>query len=170
VTFEPIWKDSTQALYARHNVTHVFNSWTEMPPVGEQMVLPGRQANPTLTAARFLLKPGRSYEGAVKTFQPYNETKEVNEEARRAGAKLIQAGKQNPKKRTFLCINNRLEGNALQTIRAMLELQSTICQMMLRDRDFLELAVTQVKVTQRNEKKFRLRLRCLNYMFTDHFF
>jgi uncharacterized protein YecE (DUF72 family) len=106
---------------ARHGVTHVYNSWTDMPPVGEQIELPGSETNPSLAAGRFLLKPGRSYEEAVKGFQPYDQTKEVNEPARKAGAKLIQEGK-TKKKRTFLFINNRLEGNALNTIRAMLDL------------------------------------------------
>jgi uncharacterized protein YecE (DUF72 family) len=107
---------------ARHHVAHVYNSWTAMPPVGEQMALAGSQPNPSLLAARFLLKPGRSYEQAVESFQPYNETKEVNNEARAAGASLIRRGKKNPKGKTFLFINNRLEGNALNTIRAMLDL------------------------------------------------
>ena len=53
---------------------------------------------------------------------PYQETKEVNEEARKAGADLIQKGKKDPKKRTFIFVNNRLEGNALQTIQAMLDI------------------------------------------------
>jgi hypothetical protein len=68
------------------------------------------------------LKPGRKYEEAVKSFAPYDETKEVNPEARASGAALIQAGKRNPKKKTFLFINNRLEGNSLNTIRAMIDL------------------------------------------------
>ena len=58
---------------------------------------------------------------AVKAFAPYEQTKEVNEEARRAGAALITDGKKNPKQTTFIFVNNRLEGNALQTINAMLE-------------------------------------------------
>ena len=106
---------------ARHNVTHVFNSWTEMPPVNEQMALPSSRTNPDLVAARFLLKPGRKYEDAVKSFQPYDKTKEVNEEARKAGAALIQEGKKTAKRKTFIFINNRLEGNALLTILAMLQ-------------------------------------------------
>ena len=44
---------------ARHQVTQVFNSWEAMPPVSEQMALPGSRTNPDLIAARFLLKPGR---------------------------------------------------------------------------------------------------------------
>jgi uncharacterized protein YecE (DUF72 family) len=107
---------------ARHGVTHVFNSWDAMPPVSEQMVMPGSQTNPNLLAARFLLKPGRKYDEAVKTFQPYDHVKEVYPEARAAGNKLIAEGKQaGGKKKTFIYVNNRLEGNALETIDAMLD-------------------------------------------------
>jgi uncharacterized protein YecE (DUF72 family) len=107
---------------ARHRVAHVYNSWTEMPPVTEQMALSGSQTNPALVAARFLLKPGRKYEDAVKSFQPYDATKEVNAAAREAGAALIGAGRKNPDGKTFIYVNNRLEGNALATIQAMLEM------------------------------------------------
>jgi uncharacterized protein YecE (DUF72 family) len=107
---------------ARHGVTHVYNSWTEMPSIAEQMQLQDSETQPGLIAARFLLKPGRSYEEAVKTFQPYDQTKEVNEEARKAGAALIQKGSVTPGRKTFVFVNNRLEGNALQTIRAMLDI------------------------------------------------
>ena len=69
---------------ARHQVSHVFNSWEAMPPVGEQMALPGSRTNPDLIAARFLLKPGREYEQAVKAFEPYDRIKEENPEARAA--------------------------------------------------------------------------------------
>ena len=86
------------------------------------MALPGSETNPALVAARFLLKPGRKYEDAVKSFQPYDGTKEVNDEARKAGAALIAAGKKVPERKTFIFVNNRLEGNALETIRAMLEI------------------------------------------------
>jgi uncharacterized protein YecE (DUF72 family) len=106
---------------ARHRVSHVFNSWTEMPPILEQMALPGSETNPHLVAARLLLKPGRKYDEAVKTFQPYSETKEVNSEARTTGATLIRNGRKNKAGKTLIYINNRLEGNALQTIHAMIE-------------------------------------------------
>jgi hypothetical protein len=106
---------------ARHHVAHVYNSWTDMPQISEQMALPVSQTNPALLAARFLLKPGRKYEEAVNMFQPYDQTKEVNPEARQAGAALIRAGKREPPKKTFIYVNNRLEGNALATIQAMLE-------------------------------------------------
>jgi uncharacterized protein YecE (DUF72 family) len=110
------------ACLSRHSITHVFNSWDAMPSISEQMLLPGSRTNPDLMAARFLLKPGRKYEEAVRTFQPYDKTKEVNEEARKAGAELIKDGKAaGANKKTLIFVNNRLEGNALETINAMIE-------------------------------------------------
>jgi len=117
-------RDEYFACLAKHGVTHVFNSWSDMPPVSEQLALPGSVTNPTLLASRFLLKPGRKYEDAVKSFQPYNETKEVNEEARKAIAQLIKlalAATGGNTVRALIFINNRLEGNALNTIAAVLE-------------------------------------------------
>ncbi len=105
----------------QHGVTHIFNSWDAMPSVKEQMALPGSRTNPKLIAARFLLKPGRKYEEAVKTFQPYDKVKEPNPDARAAGKALIADGKAGgPERKTFIYVNNRLEGNALGTIEAML--------------------------------------------------
>jgi uncharacterized protein YecE (DUF72 family) len=106
---------------ARHQVTHVYNSWEAMPAVGKQMALPGSRTNPDLVAARLLLKPGRKYEEAVKTFQPYDKVKEPNPEARAAGKALIAEGKAaGPERKTFIYLNNRLEGNALETIGAII--------------------------------------------------
>jgi uncharacterized protein YecE (DUF72 family) len=111
---------------ARHHVTHLYNSWDAMPPVGEQMALPDSRTNPDLVAARFLLKPGRKYEQAVKAFEPYDRLKEENPEARAAGRALIAEGiAAGPKRQTFIYVNNRLEGNAISTIRAMLQPQTT---------------------------------------------
>jgi hypothetical protein len=46
----------------------------------------------------------------------------VNDEARQAGRELVKEGAQSPnKKKTLIFVNNRLEGNALETIAATLE-------------------------------------------------
>jgi hypothetical protein len=100
---------------ARHQVAHVFNSWTEMPPVFEQIQIPGCQTNPDLTAARFLLKLRRACEEAVKAFAPYEQTKEVNQDARRAGAAPIKAGKKNSKGKTLIFGIISLPNAALKT-------------------------------------------------------
>ena len=86
------------------------------------MKLPGSLTLPDLVAARFLLKPGRQYEEAVKAFEPYDRIKEENSDARAAGRTLIAEGQAAaPKRRTFVFVNNRLEGNALETIAAMVQ-------------------------------------------------
>ncbi len=84
------------------------------------MMVPGIETSDSMLAARFLLKPGRKYEEAVEQFSPYKAVKEVNEEAREAGRKLIAGAKQRGKK-AFIYVNNRLEGNALETIGAMVD-------------------------------------------------
>jgi hypothetical protein len=107
---------------ARHRVAHVPSSWEAMPSVGEQMALTGSRTTPDLVAARFLLKPARKCEQAVKAFEPYDSIKEENPEARAAGRTLIAERRSaGPKHRTFIYVNNRLEGTAIPTIAAMLE-------------------------------------------------
>jgi len=106
----------------KHNVTHVYNSWAGMPSVGEQMNLDSSRTAADLWAARFLLKPGRKYQEAVDLFAPYTEIKEINQEARDAGAKLLQDAKsKKPRRGAYIFVNNRLEGSAPMTIQAMVE-------------------------------------------------
>lgn len=104
---------------ARHNVAHLFNSWEAMPPVLEQAARPESFTAREFFGARFLLKPGRRYEEAVKLFSPYDRIKEPYPEGRSAAAHLIQEARAR-KRRVFLYVNNRFEGNALDTIAAML--------------------------------------------------
>lgn len=104
----------------RHGVAHTFNSWTRMPPVGEQLALDG-SVTTDFVAARFLLTPGRTYEQAVKDFSPYRETKSIDVDARKAGAAFILKASMQKKRHSYIYVNNRLEGNALNTIEAILE-------------------------------------------------
>ena len=110
------------AMLARHGVAHVFSSWQGMPPLDEQLALPGSRTSPEFFGARLLLRPGRKYEEAVKLFGPYDRIKDPYPEVRAAGARLInQARDSGNTTKGFIYVNNRLEGNALQTIDAMLQ-------------------------------------------------
>lgn len=108
----------------KHGIAHVFNNWTHMPSIAEQMKIDGGITSDEFTAARLLLKPGRTYEQAVEMFSPYEATKEIAEEARIAAAELIrmrvEAAQKRQMKGTFVFVNNRLEGNALFTILGIL--------------------------------------------------
>ena len=72
----------------RHGVAHTFNIWPHMPSVNEQLDMPGSFTT-DFAMARFLLKPGRNYEQAVEKFQPYNEVKAPNLDARMALIDLL---------------------------------------------------------------------------------
>ena len=106
---------------ARQRVAHVYNSWDAMPAVGEQLTLPRQPDQPGPRRPRFLLKPGRKYEQAIKAFEPYDSIKEENPEERASGRALVDEGKAaGPSRKTFIFVNNRLEGNAISTIAAIL--------------------------------------------------
>jgi uncharacterized protein YecE (DUF72 family) len=107
---------------SRHNVAHIYNSWADMPGVGEQWRMPGSRTATDFVGARFLLTPGRKYQEAVDLFSPYKETREPDSDARAAGAGMIrQSFSVKTSKGTFIYVNNRLEGNALLTIAAMID-------------------------------------------------
>ncbi|HOX57575.1 MAG TPA: DUF72 domain-containing protein [Candidatus Paceibacterota bacterium] len=110
------------AVLARYGAAHVFSSWQNMPSLTEQLGLAGSRTNPDFLGARLLLRPGRKYEEAVKQFSPYDCVKEPYPEGRAAGAGLIlETRSQRGAARGFIYVNNRFEGNALETIAAMVE-------------------------------------------------
>ena len=103
------------AVLRSHNVAHTFNSWSRMPSVSEQVKMAGADTAGFATA-RFLLKPGRTYEQAVKVFQPYMEIKEPYPEGREAIVYLLRQATTHASRRYYLYVNNRFEGSALWTI------------------------------------------------------
>jgi uncharacterized protein YecE (DUF72 family) len=100
-----------------HRAAHVFNGWTRMPEIGRQMHL--RHAFTTdFTVARALLRRGRAYEEAVAKFTPYDRIQEPNPETRQALRLLIAQARQRHEP-SYIFVNNRLEGNAPQTIESI---------------------------------------------------
>jgi uncharacterized protein YecE (DUF72 family) len=103
----------------RHGIAHVFNAWTRMPEIHEQMQLP-QVYTADFTVARALLRSGRPYEQAVAKFSPYREIQDPNPEARQALRDLISQARERHQP-SYIFVNNRLEGNAPQTIEAILD-------------------------------------------------
>jgi len=104
-------------LLARHNVAHVFNAWTRMPPVGEQIAMEGA-FTADFTVVRALLKTGRTYEQAVAELQPYERIKSPDLGTRSALSQIAMRSLRT-RCRAYVFINNRLEGNAPTTIEAV---------------------------------------------------
>ncbi len=107
------------AVLRQHGVAHVFNSWTEMPPIGAQLELPWTFPA-RFTIARALLKPGRKYEDAVRRFEPYDQVREEQPDLRRDILRLMAEAVRR-RIEALIVVNNRAEGNAPGTIRALAE-------------------------------------------------
>ncbi len=102
---------------AGRNVAHVFNAWTRMPEMLDQMANPGA-FTADFTVARALLRKGRSYENAVAELSPYELIREPNAKVREALRGLVDRARLH-RDPAFLFVNNRLEGNAPGTIEAV---------------------------------------------------
>jgi uncharacterized protein YecE (DUF72 family) len=102
-----------------HQAAHVFNAWTKMPPLQEQIAIPGA-FTADFTVVRALLRAGRPYETAVAQFAPYKEIQDENPEGRKALRDLIERMKQE-RRTSYIFANNRFEGNAPETIRAVVD-------------------------------------------------
>jgi len=105
------------SVLARHNVAHVFNAWTRMPTVDEQMAIP-EAFTADFTVVRALLQKGRTYEQAVKMFEPYQEVQQTDPLTREALRRLVERALQK-RQRAYAWVNNRLEGHAPTTIEAV---------------------------------------------------
>ncbi len=105
------------AVLREHGVAHVFNSWTRMPPIGDQLDLPGSVPGGFIVA-RALLRTGRTYDEAVDAFAPYDRIQDPNPELRRDLVRLIARAVET-RIPAYLLLNNRAEGSAPLTIAAI---------------------------------------------------
>jgi len=112
---DPVYFDCLRAL----NVAHVFNAWTRMPELSEQIAIEQAYTADFLVA-RALLRQGRPYAAAVEKFQPYARVQEPNPGAREA-LKALAGRAADRRKSAFVFVNNRFEGNAPGTIEAIVE-------------------------------------------------
>jgi hypothetical protein len=103
---------------SRHKVAHVFNAWTRLPVIGEQIELPGAHTA-DFTVVRALLQHGRSYEQAVKMFEPYQAVREPDRATRDALRQVAERAMR-VRQPAYVFVNNRLEGNAPGTIEAVI--------------------------------------------------
>ena len=90
-----------------HGVAHCLSSWTRMPPMDEQVRIH--------VVGRFLLRPGRTYAQAVEKFSPYERLQDPYPEGQAALRGLIEQFVPDPKV-FYAFVNNRFEGNAIETI------------------------------------------------------
>ena len=102
----------------RRNAAHVFNWWTRTPPLLEQWEAAQPLPASRSPLIRVLVPPGMPYAQAVERFRPYDRILAPREDMRRDLVRLIrhvtEAGAD-----AFVLVNNRAEGCAPLTIRAL---------------------------------------------------
>ena len=108
------------AVLREHGVAHVFNSWTRMPPIGDQLDLPGSVSGPFIVA-RALLQQGRTYDEAVDAFAPYDRIQDPSPALRQDLLRLIETAVRT-RIPAYLLVNNRAEGSAPLTVAEVLRM------------------------------------------------
>ncbi|HUR93806.1 MAG TPA: DUF72 domain-containing protein [Gemmatimonadales bacterium] len=108
------------AVLREHGVAHVFNSWTRMPGIGDQLDLPGSLTGPFIVS-RALLQQGRTYDEAVDVFAPYDRIQDPSPQLRLDLLRLIETAV-HARIPAYLLVNNRAEGSAPLTVAEVLRM------------------------------------------------
>ncbi len=113
---QPAWFD----LLNRHGATHVFNHWTSMPRLLDQMRAAARAGGleAPFYLARLLTPRGLRYQAAVERFQPYTHVQEPVPEMREDAVRILRRAVRRGA-RALILANNRAEGHAPGTVEAI---------------------------------------------------
>lgn len=115
-----------ETFYARlreMKVSPVFSLWSKMPGISEQWEAykkAGGDQDSLPVVGLGLIRPGRSYEDAVRLFQPYKELKEPYPFGSAELAQLALDAKDKGRK-AYILVSNRLEGSAPHSIGGILQ-------------------------------------------------
>ena len=103
-----------------HGVAHVYNHWSDMPPLADQHTrMQGFTA--AFTVLRLLTPLGMSYAAAKKRAEPYTKIVEELPQMRREAVDMVRQAV-GAARRAYVLVNNRSEGNAPFTIQALSEI------------------------------------------------
>jgi uncharacterized protein YecE (DUF72 family) len=105
---------------AAHGATHVFNYWTRMPSIGEQLAMPGALREGTRVVVRLMVPPRKKYEVLKREWAPFDRIR-VPDPAMRADVTELLARAGSMGSEVFVIANNKAEGCAPLTVRALAE-------------------------------------------------
>ncbi len=110
------------ALLRAHGVAHVFNYWTRMPSLSQQLArvtetgeLPG-----SLAVVRLMLPPGGNYEALREQYAPFDRIVDPDEEMRGSTIEIVRRALLRDMD-AFVIANNKAEGSSPLTVRALAE-------------------------------------------------
>lgn len=112
------------AEYARtlqkHGASHVFNYWSRMPKIADQMRLDGLLES-SLLVVRLLLPPGQRYAELKEAYAPFDRLVAPQLEMRQDVARLVREALERDME-CYVIVNNKAEGSSPLTVRALAEL------------------------------------------------
>ncbi len=108
-------------ILAAHNVPHVYNHWTAMPPLSEQHARLGSAFTGPYLIARLLTPLGTAHADAVRRYAPYDRLIRPLPHMRTDVVALVRQAR-NQGKQAYVLVNNRAEGNSPMTIQALADM------------------------------------------------
>lgn len=102
-----------------HRAAHVFNAWTAMPRIADQLALVGEATAP-FAVARLLLPPGARYQDRKRALAPFDRLA-APDPATRGDALALARRSVSDGRELFLLAGNKIEGCAPLTLRAIAE-------------------------------------------------
>ncbi len=110
--------------YARalqeHGAAHVFNYWSRMPSLGDQMRIEGILGG-SLLVVRLLLPQGAKYAELKDAYAPFDKLVEpqpvMRQDVKRLVSTALESGME-----AYVLVNNKAEGSSPLTVQALAEL------------------------------------------------
>jgi uncharacterized protein YecE (DUF72 family) len=109
------WLDMLRA----NGAAHVFTFWTAMPPLRDQ--LRARAIVAPFTIVRLMLPPYTRYASRKADFAPFDKIAEPQPEMREDVVDILRAAAEAGCDEGFVLVNNKAEGSAPLTVRALAE-------------------------------------------------
>ena len=100
-----------------NDAAHVFNYWTAMPPLREQLRM--RALTTRFTVVRLMLPPYTRYATRKASFAPFDKVVEPAPDMRADVVDILRAAAEANIDDAFVIVNNKAEGSAPLTIRAL---------------------------------------------------
>jgi uncharacterized protein YecE (DUF72 family) len=118
---ERLVTDEYRRVLSRHGAAHVYNAATAMPmPEAQAARVPVTSA--PFVVVRLLLRPGTGYDERREEFLPFDRIVDPNPELRAQVIELVRAALGRPETPVYVLVNNKAEGCAPATIRALAEM------------------------------------------------
>ena len=102
---------------ADHGASHVFNYWSRMPGLGDQMRIEGLlEASPLVS--RLLLPPGQRYAELKEAYAPFDRLVEPQPRMREDLVRLVRQALERDIE-CYVLVNNKAEGSSPLTVEAL---------------------------------------------------